>query len=107
MQANRKLNEELQAYTNKIANLEHQLEKDRQISAPAQTPVQLRLKHQLKLSPFQSKHTKIPFNMSKWISVEENLYADSVQQTGGQNPKEFYDQQKEKALYYPGCHRRL
>lgn len=91
-EANKKLAAELQAQKSKVSELEQQLEKNIQLNQDEQGMATL--------SP--QKPSQLPLNMSAWLPVEQNLFAEWSQQTGKNNPQDFYDEQKQQSFVLRG-----
>jgi hypothetical protein len=92
IETNKKLAAELQAQKNKVTHLEQQIEQSRQLSDQP-----------IILAPTASHKSKqLPVNMATWLPIEENLFSTWSQQTGNQNPRDFYEQQKQQGIVLRG-----
>jgi hypothetical protein len=88
-ETNKKLTAELSAHKSMIANLENEIEKNRQF-ASLDNPV------------YPSNASQLPANMSSWLTVEENLYNEWFQKNGQSNPQEYYQLQKDGGFTITG-----
>lgn len=89
-----KLSEELEQHKTKLVQLEKKIQKEKEISQVVAAPINQ--------EPPAPKTTQIPYNMSTWIPVEEQIIAKWSQESGNDNPATFYDLQKEKAITLKG-----
>jgi uncharacterized protein YgiM (DUF1202 family) len=94
VEANKKLNAELQAHKTKINHLEQQIEQGRQLATVAQTTVET--------TYGAKKPTQPPLNMAVWLPIEESLFNTWAQQTGRHNPEDFYSDQKQQGFILRG-----
>ncbi|WP_068466797.1 SH3 domain-containing protein [Candidatus Protochlamydia phocaeensis] len=95
----KQLNDELQAHKNKLATLEQRLEKERQIAA---TAIAVPAPAAMAAAAPVRKPTQLPINMSIWLPIEENLFANWTQQTHNSNPNAFYEEQRQNSFVLRG-----
>lgn len=86
-QENKKLNTELESQKTKLAQLEKKIKNDVAITTPA---------------PDAPPPAQLPFNMSAWVPVEDQLIIAWGKETGKEDPHQFYEQQKENAITMKG-----
>jgi uncharacterized protein YgiM (DUF1202 family) len=93
IEANKKLNAELEAHKSKINHLQQQIEQNRQVAVVTQPNVEAQA---------SKKPSQLPINMSAWLPVEEGLFQAWAQYSGKQNPQDFYEEQKQHAFVLQG-----
>jgi hypothetical protein len=89
-QKNKQLADELNAHKSKLIKLERQIQSEKSLSQIAEVS-------DIKRAPSQPPQT-----MTNWVPFENALFATWSQETGNDNPKDFYRQQKEKAFVIKG-----
>lgn len=94
IEANKKLNAELQIQKNKINHLEQQIEQTRQVAIAVQP---------IKEAPYTPKKPQqLPLNMANWLPIEEALFNTWSLKSGRHNPQDFYEEQKSQGFALQG-----
>lgn len=93
IETNKKLQKDLEEHKNKISNLQQEIEKKRQAAMINQAADE---------SSGVKSTDRLPVNICDWLPVETALFNAWSEQSGKNDPAEFYEEQKQQAFMLKG-----